>query len=109
MGVDLEQVEARHPSFVEEWFSEQESALLAGDPYRVTVAWSAKEAVLKALGQGMALNPREIQVLDIQGPEITLRLDGEVARAHEALGGAPFSVSVQQTPAGVLVRASFAA
>ena len=109
VGVDLEQVEARHPSFVEEWFSEQESALLAGDPYRVTVAWSAKEAVLKALGQGMALNPREIQVLDIQGPEITLRLDGEVARAHEALGGAPFSVSVQQTPAGVLVRASFAA
>ena len=109
VGVDLEQVEARHPSFVEEWFSEQEQALLAGDPYRVTVAWSAKEAVLKALGQGMALNPREIQVLDIQGPEITLQLDGEVARAHQALGGAPLSVSVEQTQAGVLVRASFAA
>ena len=109
VGVDLEQVEARHPSFVEEWFSEQERVLLEGDPYRVTVAWSAKEAVLKALGQGMALNPREIQVLDIQGSEITLQLAGEVARVHQALGGAPFSVSVQQTSAGVLVQASFAA
>ena len=109
VGVDLEQVEARHPAFLEEWFSENERSLLADDPRAVTVAWSAKEAVLKALGRGMALNPREVQVCGIEQDRVQVRLRGQVASAHRELGGAPVEIQVEDRAEGVLVVARFAA
>jgi 4'-phosphopantetheinyl transferase len=60
VGVDLERVEARHPAFLDEAFAEGElerwAAALgadADDPRTVTVAWCAKEALLKRAGVGL--------------------------------------------------------
>ncbi|MBM4369717.1 MAG: SDR family NAD(P)-dependent oxidoreductase, partial [Deltaproteobacteria bacterium] len=60
-GIDMEKVEARSEAFVDEWFSAEERRWASGDADR-TAVWAVKEAVLKALGAGMALSPREVEV-----------------------------------------------
>jgi hypothetical protein len=67
IGADLETVEPRDPSLVRQFFSESEADCVAGsgDGER-TVAriWSAKEAVLKAMGIGLRHDTRDIVVGD---------------------------------------------
>jgi NAD(P)-dependent dehydrogenase (short-subunit alcohol dehydrogenase family)/phosphopantetheinyl transferase/3-hydroxymyristoyl/3-hydroxydecanoyl-(acyl carrier protein) dehydratase len=107
-GVDLEAVEARHPGFATAWFGEAERARLT-DAMALTRAWAVKEAVLKALGAGMALSPREIEVLAIRPVEADVRLSGEVAARHAAMGGAPLRVRLGAVGDRVLAVAMFAA
>jgi phosphopantetheine--protein transferase-like protein len=107
-GLDMEDVEARPESFVAEWFTDAERAWAHGDLDR-TVVWSVKEAVLKALGAGMALNPREIEVVGVEAGVATVRLRGEVAATHTRLGGAPMRVRVGVHAGRVVVTAVFAA
>ena len=64
-GVDLEVVESRAPSFARTWFRETERHLCQGDPRLESQVWAVKEAVLKVLGTGMRLDPREVEVLDV--------------------------------------------
>jgi NAD(P)-dependent dehydrogenase (short-subunit alcohol dehydrogenase family)/phosphopantetheinyl transferase/acyl carrier protein len=107
VGVDLETIAARHPSFAREWFSEAERARWAADPAGLTAAWCVKEAVLKALGEGMALNPREIEVLSLDG-DVAVALSGDVAARHRSLGGALEVRVLSADGAQVLVGARLA-
>jgi phosphopantetheinyl transferase len=67
IGADIETVEPRDPALVRQFFSESEADCVAGggDVNR-TVAriWSAKEAVLKAMGIGLRHDTRDIVVGD---------------------------------------------
>lgn len=70
LGIDLEWVEERDPSFYSDYFTPAEFELLpaspAGERARIgTLIWSAKEAMLKALGQGLRLDTRSVEVLRI--------------------------------------------
>jgi phosphopantetheine--protein transferase-like protein len=69
IGADLETVEPRDPALVRQFFSEGEADRVAktnGRDAERTVAriWSAKEAVLKAMGIGLRHDTRDIVVGD---------------------------------------------
>ncbi len=105
VGIDLEQVAERHAAFEEDWFSTKERTLLASDPLALTKAWAAKEAVLKALGVGMALNPREVEVYGLGEGVVEVRLQGAVARRLRELGGSGVDLRVRSTEHGVVAEA----
>jgi 4'-phosphopantetheinyl transferase len=67
VGVDLELVEPRSDGFVREWFTPAEVARVEDAPpserdLLVTVIWSAKEAALKVLGLGLAVDTRGVEI-----------------------------------------------
>jgi len=68
VGCDIETVGRRGEEFVVDWFTAAERALVestdaAEDRSRlVTLVWSAKESALKALGVGLRLDTREVEV-----------------------------------------------
>ena len=68
IGADLETVEPRDPALVRQFFSDSEAERVANGSGAVdrTVAriWSAKEAVLKAMGLGLRHDTRDIVVGD---------------------------------------------
>ena len=66
VGIDMEVIRPRSRAFLQDWFTDNERALLGQDEARITIAWCIKEATAKALGQGMALSMREIEVVDIK-------------------------------------------
>jgi phosphopantetheine--protein transferase-like protein len=68
VGIDLELVEPRAENFIQDFFtkSEAEYALnLEGEARNewVTLAWSAKEAVLKAWQKGLRVDTRAIELI----------------------------------------------
>jgi 4'-phosphopantetheinyl transferase len=62
VGCDLERVEPRSPAFLRDYFSATEQALIGADARRATIVWSVKEAVLKALGEGLRQDTRAVEV-----------------------------------------------
>jgi 4'-phosphopantetheinyl transferase len=67
IGADIESVEPRDPALVRQFFSESEAERVgSGRDADRTVAriWSAKEAVLKAMGIGLRHDTRDIVVGD---------------------------------------------
>jgi 4'-phosphopantetheinyl transferase len=75
IGADMELIEPRSPAFVEDYFTRVETEIVAkaapDDRSRlVTLIWSAKEAALKALGQGLRLDTRSLSCLIIAGPQL---------------------------------------
>lgn len=73
LGVDLERVEARSGVFLADWFTPAEQAFAAageaGEPgLAATLVWSAKEAVMKALREGLRIPPKAIEVAPSPGP-----------------------------------------
>ena len=67
LGADLEKVEWRDPIFLEDYLGEDERSLalsFEGDrrDFLVTLAWSAKEAAFKALGTGLRMDTRKIEI-----------------------------------------------
>jgi acyl transferase domain-containing protein/NAD(P)-dependent dehydrogenase (short-subunit alcohol dehydrogenase family)/acyl carrier protein/phosphopantetheinyl transferase len=93
IGVDLEGIEVRDPSFQNTWFHSAERDLAGDDPVRQTVLWSIKEAVLKALGTGLALSPHDVIVSSLGHDSATVTLRGEAADTHAAVGGGALTVS----------------
>jgi acyl transferase domain-containing protein/NAD(P)-dependent dehydrogenase (short-subunit alcohol dehydrogenase family) len=77
IGIDREAVEVRPASFDTTWFSEAERRIIAANPLHQTVAWAAKEAVLKALGTGFALSPHTVEILAMDEQCVHTRLRGE--------------------------------
>lgn len=72
IGADMELIEARDRVFVEDFFTSEEvrqvnslSAPLR-DTY-ITLIWSVKEAMLKALGQGLRLDTRTVELVNLGG------------------------------------------
>jgi 4'-phosphopantetheinyl transferase len=73
LGCDLERVEPRSPAFLGDYFTPGEQAFVTmGHPeersWRATLVWSAKEAVMKALGQGLRLPPAAVRVAPAAAP-----------------------------------------
>lgn len=92
IGIDLEVIEEREDSFLLDYFTPGEIATARtcqGEGARslwITLAWSAKESALKALGTGLRLDTRSIEVApapglsvcsspDLQWGALTLRSD----------------------------------
>ncbi len=92
VGVDLERVEARAPSFATTWLSDGERVLAGGDPVRQTVLWAVKEAVLKLVGTGLACSPHDIEVTALTADDAQVILTGEVAAHHQRFGGGPLVI-----------------
>ena len=68
LGCDVETIGRRGEEFVIDWFTEAEKAIVRagttpGEQSRaVTLIWSAKESALKALGVGLRLGTRQVEV-----------------------------------------------
>ena len=64
LGCDIEFIEPREPNFVSDFFAAEEMAAVAAAGVQqaalVTAIWSAKEAVLKALREGLRIDTRRI-------------------------------------------------
>lgn len=67
LGIDLERIEPRSSAFVRDYFTAAEQALIAGAARErdAVLVWSSKEAMLKALGRGLRLDTRGVEVLRI--------------------------------------------
>lgn len=67
LGCDVEQVAGRSDAFVTDYFTGEESAWIRSTPgedaLRANLLWSAKESALKALGEGLRLDPRGVPVV----------------------------------------------
>ncbi len=64
LGADLEAVEPRSDAFVRDYFTRREiAAVAAGErDLLANLIWSAKESALKALGAGLTLDTRSVEV-----------------------------------------------
>jgi 4'-phosphopantetheinyl transferase len=68
LGCDLETIEPRGDAFPVDYFTPAEQALVTQAPTiadslrSLTLLWSAKESVLKALGEGLRLDTRSVVV-----------------------------------------------
>jgi acyl transferase domain-containing protein/NAD(P)-dependent dehydrogenase (short-subunit alcohol dehydrogenase family)/phosphopantetheinyl transferase/acyl carrier protein len=103
VGIDLEAVEERPPSFVAAWYSEAEQVVVGDDDLRITIAWSVKEAVLKYLGVGLSLSPHDVQVVAIGGDTADVSLQGRAAERHQKVGGKVLSIRWQRESTGDVV------
>ncbi len=89
VGVDRERIAPRTDAFVRDWYTDGEHRRCAGDAVALTVVWCVKEAVQKALGVGMAMHPRAIDVV-LQPGAATVSINGvqqDYAVAWEVDGG----------------------
>jgi 4'-phosphopantetheinyl transferase len=71
-GLDLEKIEERKLEFIEDYFTPQEieKYIQTGSDHKndyTTLIWSAKEATLKALGKGLAIDTRKVEVIPLDG------------------------------------------
>ena len=62
VGVDLELIESRAPSFYKEIFTEAERKLISESAELGTLYWTAKEAFSKAIGEGFHINFLDVQL-----------------------------------------------
>ncbi len=62
VGCDLEPVAPRSAAFVRDYFSAAERRRIGADDRLATLYWCAKEAALKALGDGLRRAPGEAEV-----------------------------------------------
>jgi 4'-phosphopantetheinyl transferase len=74
VGADMERIETRDPAFVQDFFTadEAERVWACPAPARdtlVTVLWSAKEATLKAMRQGLRVDTRRVEIRHVAGIE----------------------------------------
>jgi len=78
VGLDLERIRPRSPRFAEIALEQSERELLdrcgADRDEAITRFWCAKEAVAKALGQGLVEGPQTVAVRDVDPQSGTLRL-----------------------------------
>ena len=81
VGVDLEKVEPFQANFVADYFTPMEFErvyILPPDnrPETITLIWSAKEAALKALGQGLRLDTRTVEITILDQDEYCIGTQG---------------------------------
>ena len=86
-GIDIERIERREPTFAQTWFTEGERRLAGESPFYQTLIWAAKEAVLKALGVGLRIQPQEVEITDIAPGRMSVRLGVAACWRVAVLGG----------------------
>jgi 4'-phosphopantetheinyl transferase len=72
IGADLEKIEARTETFILDYFTPTERQLVDRVSAEtraevVTLIWSVKESMLKALGTGLRRDTRSVEVLGLEG------------------------------------------
>ncbi|MEI7989293.1 MAG: 4'-phosphopantetheinyl transferase superfamily protein [Chloroflexota bacterium] len=72
IGADVEKIESYPASFIETFFTQDEiNSVKSCAPQQrdawVVLVWSLKEAVLKALGEGLRLDTRHIKIQPVSG------------------------------------------
>lgn len=93
-GVDLVSItelaamlETSGPTFVDSCWTAAEQQYCGGSVPRLAARWAAKEATMKALGQGLGdVDPVDIEVLAEEGRPPRLRLHGTAQRRAEEIG-----------------------
>jgi 4'-phosphopantetheinyl transferase len=70
VGADLEKIEPRGETFIQDYFTPSERRLVDTYPAEtrvivVTLIWSAKESMLKALGVGLRWDTRKVEIREI--------------------------------------------
>jgi phosphopantetheinyl transferase len=106
--VDMEPIESRSRAFEEEAFTAEERAAFpegARRPEAVTLAWCAKEAVLKALGLGLSADLHAVRVLQKDG-HVDVDLTGKPKERFVALDGARLAVATRVEGASGLALAT---
>lgn len=103
LGLDLCGI-ARMAALVEDerflgrYFTSEEAAYVrgkgAGAAQTLAGLYAAKEAVLKAMGTGIALPLREVEIWHAPGGQPQVRLTGQAARRLAELGGGTFLLTV---------------
>ena len=90
LGIDLEWVEDHPRSFYEDFFTPGELTILDDIPserlgWAGTLIWSAKEAVLKALGKGLRLDTRTVDITSIARTSVDGwgSFDMRIANSHK--------------------------
>ncbi len=91
LGADLEKIEERHPAWYRDYFHASE--LPAPDPSEATRVWAIKEALLKALGLGLAADPMNIRTDN-------MTFTGKALERYASLGSPVFSVETRKSPEG---------
>ncbi len=95
LGCDLELIEPRSEGFTADYFSPEEQRMLTRAPASdrdklVTLIWSAKESALKALGVGLRL--------DTRGVNVTLSEDALLSKAQDRSASFEIFASSTQNP-----------
>lgn len=72
VGIDVEWIEERHSAFLQDYFTEKEIEWVTAvakpeQPLRTTLIWSAKEAALKSLQLGLAVDTHTVEVHPLEG------------------------------------------
>lgn len=93
LGADIERIEERHPAWYRDYFHPAE--LPSPDPSEATRLWTAKEAMMKALGMGLAADP--LSMLVTGG---TIKLHSRALRRYGELGSPPFVLETFAYPEG---------
>ena len=75
----------------------------------LTIGWSAKEAVLKALGKGLALSPRDIEIVSMEKQNVQVQLTVLLPKNTSAWVGLHLFFWQQDGETEVLVHARFEA
>ncbi|MHA1304182.1 MAG: 4'-phosphopantetheinyl transferase family protein, partial [Candidatus Heimdallarchaeaceae archaeon] len=78
IGVDIEKIEERKPSFYREVFTEREQQEISQDKLMSTKYWTAKEAVTKALGEGLHVNLHDIEISQSGNGKLAVRLSSKL-------------------------------
>ena len=102
IGVDLEFIEPREPSFAEQYFTEEERALsLNGDApdTLLTALWCCKEAVSKAFGTGIGekLDWHDLEIVHHDRGRPMVRLHGKAKVLLMELGGKDVHISLSHS------------
>lgn len=97
--VDVEKlarmVELTGDEFLESSWTPAERLYCAGRPERLASRWAAKEATMKALGQGVGqISPLEVEVVAAEGTRPVLVLRGNADTRARQLGLDTWSVSL---------------
>ena len=84
LGCDLELIEPRSDAFIADYFTAEEQALVArmsleNRPGLLALLWSAKESGLKALGAGLRLDTRSVEVTVVDALQRCGKSGDEVA------------------------------
>lgn len=80
LGIDLEQITHRIDAWAQDFFHPDELAAGQGDEF-LTGLWTKKEAIVKLLGQGLALNSFDVREVNGQ-----VQLFGRAQEVYEQIG-----------------------